>query len=178
MSDGADNSDGKNGQTGGGVDNERKSDSGTTNFKRSSEKMAVTYGTGDIPKVKGIIVTLSGFGDADGNVECTQVGLPDTAENESVEIPTNQRDYKDATVKKTWDDFGKLRVVNDAKGANFAAFADAKMSGLTGTITINPGGTWTGIVSKVEGPEGSADGFASDFTPTFTIVSGTATAKE
>lgn len=110
------------------------------------------------------------------DVEFTTIGLPDPDENEELELATSHRNIKASVVKKSWQAWSKIGILNDENGANWKAFVAAKELETTGTVTItkrNGGetiGSWKVQVTSIDSGDGGADELADAFTPTFTIL--------
>lgn len=158
--------------------------------------MALVSGTDTVGKTKALRVVLSGFASAAGatsnfgagsDINCTDVeyfslSKPEKSENESVEIQTNLRSFKDDVANKFWDSWSGLEVYNDSKNTNWKAFVAAQETDATGTVTISvlsstgtatvatPIGCWKAKVSKAGGGGGDAPSFDTSFTPTFTLI--------
>lgn len=110
------------------------------------------------------------------DVEFTTIGLPDPDENEEVELPTSHRNIKASVVKKSWQAWSKIGILNDEDGTNWKEFVAAKELETTGTVTISKRngnqviGTWKVQVTSIDSGDGGADELADAFTPTFTIL--------
>ena len=148
--------------------------------------MALVTNTGAAAKVKAIVAVLTGF-TATGtstfgsgsdincdNVEYTQIGRPDTEENEEQTVETNLRTIKDSIENNGWATYNKMQVFNDENGQNWKAFVAAKQTGATGTFILKAGtnvlGAWKAKVSSVEGGDGGAADLDTSFTPTLTLI--------
>lgn len=128
-------------------------------------------------KAKDIVVSLSGFGAGldSTEVEYTNIGLPDTREDEETEVVTNLNTYADTEEKKGYEPWSKLQIFVDSKKAAYNAAVAAKEAGSTGTVSIIGGGVnIVGLakISKVVGGDADAGGHMTAFTPTFTFLGG------
>lgn len=133
---------------------------------------------GSLTKAKDIKVELSGFGAGIDStaVEYTNIGLPDTKEDEETEIVTNLHTYADTEEKKGFEPWSKLQIFVDSTGTAYNAAVAAKEAGSTGTVKITGGGITinrTAKISKVVGGDADAGGFMTSFTPTFVFLDDT-----
>ena len=151
----------------------------------------VAAGTGNVEKRKNLKLAFSGWAkptgsDAtssygDGILDCEDVefitiGRPDPDENEVIELPTSHRAIKASVVKKSWQNWSKIGILNDAAGTNWKLFVSAKELETTGYLTISNRltneeiGKWKVQVIGMDSGDGGADELDDAFTPIFAIL--------
>lgn len=110
------------------------------------------------------------------DVEFTTIGRPDPDENEVIELPTSHRTIKASVSKKSWQNWSKIGILNDAAGTNWKEFVAAKELETTGTLTLKNRltgtiiGSWKVQVVGMDSGDGGADELDDAFTPTFAIL--------
>lgn len=110
------------------------------------------------------------------DVEFTTIGRPDPDENEVIELPTSHRTIKASVAKKSWQNWSKIGILNDAAGTNWKEFVAAKELETTGTLTLSNRltgtviGSWKVQVVGMDSGDGGADELDDAFTPTFAIL--------
>lgn len=151
----------------------------------------IAANTARVEKRKNIKLAFSGWQKPEGSeatstygtgildcedVEFTTIGRPDPDENEVIELPTSHRTIKASVAKKSWQNWSKIGILNDAAGTNWKEFVAAKELETTGTLTLSNRltgtviGSWKVQVVGMDSGDGGADELDDAFTPTFAIL--------
>ena len=151
----------------------------------------IAANTANVEKRKNIQLVFSGWALPEGStatstygtgildcedVELTTIGRPDPDENEVIELPTSHRTIKASVAKKSWQNWSKIGILNDAAGTNWKEFVAAKELETTGILTLQNRltkaviGSWKVQVVGMDSGDGGADELDDAFTPTFAIL--------